>query len=169
MSRAAFNERLLPSTLSLASRDLHTLIRLVWESAEQAEYFHGFVSGYAKAVFALNTAERVTLASQELMENALRYSLMAKGISYELAVSSSEVRVSVGNATIGSRVAMLQGHLQRIQQDREGTYVAELERSVSGQGRRSMLGLVRICHEANMVLNVAVENNHVTVVASCRR
>ena len=104
-----------------------------------------------------------------VVENALRYSLMAKGISYELAASSSEVRVSVGNATISSRVEMLQGHLQRIQRDREGTYIAELERSTSGQGRRSMLGLVRICHEANMVLKVAVENNQVTVVASCRR
>ena len=169
MSRVAPNERLLPSTMSFAARDLHTLIRVVWESAEQAEYFHGFVSGYAKAVFALNTAEKVTLASQELMENALRYSLMAKGISYELAVSSSEVRVSVGNATIGSRLEMLQAQLQRIQQDREGTYLTELERSTSGQGRRSMLGLVRICHEANMVLKVGVESNDVTVTASCRR
>jgi hypothetical protein len=127
------------------------------------------VSGYAKAVFSTGTAERVILASHELLENGLRYSLMMKAIVYELCVTPAEVRVSVQNTTIGSRVAMLRAHLQRIQEDPERTYTTELERSMSGAGRRAMLGLVRICHEGHMTLKASVDGDNVAVTASCRR
>ena len=157
------------SSVTLASRETRTLVRVAWENSENAEYFYGFVSGYAKAVFTMGTAERVILASQELLENALRYSLMMKEIAYELCVTPAEVRVSVQNATISSRIEMLRTHLQRIQEDPERTYTTELERSMSGSGRRAMLGLVRICHEAHMVLRTSVEGSNVTVTASCRR
>ena len=157
------------SLLSLANREARTLVRVSWENSEKADYFYGFVSGYAKAVFSSNTAERVILASQELLENALHYSLMSKEISYELCVTSGDVRISVQNATITSRLEMLRAHLTRIQEDPERTYTTELERSMSGAGRRAMLGLVRICHEANMVLGATVDGGNVTVTASCRR
>ena len=151
------------------SRDVRPLIRVAWENSEDAEYFYGFVSGYAKAVFTMGTAERVILSSQELLENALRYSLMMKEIAYELSVTQTEVRVSVQNATISSRIEMLRAHLHRIQEDPERTYTTELERSMSAAGRRAMLGLVRICHEAHMVVRAAVDGGNVTVTASCRR
>jgi hypothetical protein len=157
------------SLTSLANREARTLVRVAWENSENAEYFYGFVSGYAKAVFTMGAADRVILASQELLENALQYSLMSKEITYELGVTATEVRVSVRNATISSRVEMLRAHLIRIQEDPERTYTTELERSMSGGGRRAMLGLVRICHEANMVLSASVDSGNVTVMASCRR
>src|SRR5450432_2306842 len=91
-------------SVASVERDVRTLVRVAWESSEDAEYFYGFVSGYAKAVFTMGTAERVILASQELLENALRYSLMMKQIAYELCVTQTEVRVSVQNATISSRI-----------------------------------------------------------------
>ncbi len=156
-------------SVSLATRETRTLVRVTWESSENAEYFYGFVSGYAKGVFSAGTAERVILSSQELVENALRYSLMMKEIAYELCVTPTEVHVSVQNTTISSRIEMLRAHLQRIQEDAERTYTTELERSMSGSGRRAMLGLVRICHEAHMVLKTSVESSSVTVTASCRR
>jgi hypothetical protein len=157
------------SLLSLTNREARTLVRVSWENSEQADYFHGFVSGYAKAVFSASTAERVILASQELLENALHYSLMSKEIAFELCVTANEARVSVQNTTISSRIEMLRAHLTRIQEDPERTYTTELERSMSGGGRRAMLGLVRICHEANMVLGASVDGGDVTVTASCRR
>jgi hypothetical protein len=157
------------SSRTLADREARTLVRVAWENSEEAEYFYGFVSGYAKAVFRLGTAERVILASQELLENALRYSLMMKEIVYELSVTPNEVRVLVHNATISSRVEMLRAHLQRIQEDPERTYTTEIERSMSGAGRRAMLGLVRICHEAHMELRASVDGGNVLVIASCRR
>jgi len=156
-------------SVSSVSRDVRTLVRVTWENSEEAEYFYGFVSGYAKAVFTMGTAERVILSSQELLENALRYSLMMKEIAYELSVTQTEVRVSVQNATISSRVEMLRAQLNRIQEDPERTYTTELERSMSATGRRAMLGLVRICHEAHMAVRAAVDGGNVTVTATCRR
>jgi hypothetical protein len=154
---------------ALAHREARTLVRVSWENSEDAEYFHGFVAGYAKAVFTLATADRVTLASHEMLENALRYSLMMKEIVYELSVTANDVRVSVQNATISSRIEMLRAHLLRIQEDPERTYTTELERSMSASGRRAMLGLVRICHEGRMAVKASVDGSNVSVVATCRR
>ncbi len=162
-------ERSLHASLSLAQRETRSLIRVAWESSDEAEYFHGFVAGYAKSIFTGGTTDKVVLASQELVENALKYSLMTKPIVFELCASSHEVRVSVENATVATRAAMLQEQLRRIERDPEGTYTTELERSMVGIGRRSMLGLARIRHEAGMSLSASVVGSDVTVVASARR
>ncbi len=154
---------------SLASRESRTLIHVAWENSEEAAYFYGFVSGYAKAVFRLGIADRVILASHELLENALRYSLMSREITYTLSVTALEVQVSVQNSTISSRIEMLRAQLARISENPERTYTTELERSMSGAGRRAMLGLVRICHEADMELRAAIDTSNVNVTASCRR
>jgi len=165
-------EKTAPRTAPLLSRattDSRTLIHVAWETGEEASYFHGFVAGYAKATFSASTADRVVLASHELVENALRYSLISQSISYDLAVSSSEVRISVENGTTLARADMLRTQLQRIQSDPENTYTTELARSLTGTGRRSMLGLARICHEAHMAVSVSVIGSTLTVVATCRR
>ena len=155
--------------ISLAQREARTLVRVTWENSEEAEYFHGFVTGYAKAVFTLGAADKVILASHELLENALKYSLMMKEITFELSATKTEVCVLLRNTTISSRIEMLRAHLLRIQEDPERTYTTELERSMSGNGRRAMLGLVRICHEGNMILRASVDGSTITVSASCRR
>jgi len=152
-----------------ARREARTLVRVAWGNSEEAGYFHGFVSGYAKAVFTSSTADRVILASQELLENARHYSLMMKEIGYELSVTALEVCVTVQNATIASRLDMLRVHLRRIEQDPERTYTTEIERSMSATGRRAMLGLVRICHEGRMTITALSEGANVAVTASCRR
>ncbi len=162
-------ERPTPNALSLGQRETRSLIRVAWESSDEAEYFHGFVAGYAKSVFTSSTTDKVVLASQELVENALKYSLMTKPIVFELSANTSEVRVSVENATVATRAAMLQEQLRRIERDPEGTYTTELERSMAGVGRRSMLGLARIRYEAGMSLAASVVGSDVTVVASARR
>lgn len=154
---------------SLASRESRTLIHVAWENSEEAEYFYGFVSGYAKAIFRAATAERVILASHELLENALRYSLMSREICYALSVTTVEVQVSVQNSTISSRIEILRAQLARIRENPGHTYTTELERSMNGTGRRAMLGLVRICHEADMELRAAIDTSTVTLTASCRR
>jgi len=120
-------------------------------------------------MFTASIKDKIVLASQELVENALKYCLMTKPIVYELGVSTSEVRVSVENTTVATRAMMLQEQLRRIERDAEGTFAAELERSMTGVGRRSMLGLARVCHEAGMRIAASVAGGDVTVVASSRR
>ncbi|HWZ90375.1 MAG TPA: hypothetical protein VNW92_16040 [Polyangiaceae bacterium] len=154
---------------AVAQRDARSLLRVAWASSESTAYFCRFVSGYANTAFAAVTAGRVTLASRELLENALRYSLMMHEITYELSATRTEVRVSVQNRTISSRVEVLRAQLKRIQEDPQRAYAQELERSKSSTGRRAMLGLVRICHEADMTLRASVDGSSVLLAASCRR
>jgi len=167
--QSGHRERLTPNALSLGQRETRSLIRVAWESSDEAAYFHGFVAGYAKSVFTSSTTDKIVLASQELVENALKYSLMTKPIVFELSANTSEVRVSVENSTVATRASMLQEQLRRIERDPEGTFTTELERSMLGAGRRSMLGLARVRHEANMTLTASVIGNEVTIVASTRR
>jgi hypothetical protein len=94
---------------------------------------------------------------------------MMKEITYELSTTMTDICVVVRNATISSRIEMLRAHLARIQENPERTYTSELERSMSPSGRRAMLGLARICHEANMVLRAAVDGANLSISASCRR
>jgi hypothetical protein len=159
----------LERSAATAHREAGSLLRVAWASSENTAYFCRFVAGYANTAFSAVTADRVTLASRELLDNALRYSLMMHEVTYELSATRTEVHVSVHNATIASRVEVLRAHLERIQEDPQRAYALELERSKSSSGRRAMLGLVRICHEADMTLRASVDGNNVALAASCRR
>jgi hypothetical protein len=65
---------------------------------------------------------------------------------------------------------MLNAQLRRLESAPEQVYSSELERSMGpGSGRRSMLGLARIRHEAEMQIDIDVEDNEVTVRARCKR
>jgi hypothetical protein len=139
------------------------------ELGSSQEYLHNFISTYAAARFAPATAQKVTLASYELIENGLRYSSLAQDVIYELAELGRELEVSVRNAAVRSRLSMLEERVARLDADAAALYEEELRRSVAGGVRRPMLGLARIRHEAQMKLTVEVLGSVVTVRARCPR
>jgi hypothetical protein len=145
------------------------LIQVSWDSSPDLEEFQRFINTYARNRFSNSIAERVTLASNELLDNAVRYGSLAREFSYSLSLEPSRLSVSVHNSTVLTRIEMLTAHLQRLQASAQQVYVAELERSTSGGGRRSMLGLARIRHEAEMPLELALDGLDVTVRAHCPR
>jgi hypothetical protein len=146
------------------------LIHVTWDSSPDLEQFLGFISAYTKRRFSTVLAERITLASTELLDNAVRYGSLARAFTYRLAMEASHVSVSVQNATVRARVDMLNAQLRRLESAPEQVYSSELERSMGpGSGRRSMLGLARIRHEAEMQIDIDVEDNEVTVRARCKR
>lgn len=147
-----------------------TLIRVTWDSSPDPGEFMHFITAYTRGRFSAGLAERVTLASTELLDNALRYGSLARDFSYSLKIDDAKVTVSVQNTTVRTRVDMLTAQLRRVDESPEQVYASELERSLSaGSGRRSMLGLARIRHEAEMRVEVHVNDNEVNVCAYCAR
>jgi hypothetical protein len=146
------------------------LIHVTWDSSPDLEQFLGFITAYTKGRFSTSLAERVTLASTELLDNAVRYGSLARDFTYRLALEGNHVSVSVQNTTVRARIDMLTAQLRRLESAPEQVYSSELERSMGpGSGRRSMLGLARIRHEAEMQIDIEVDNNEVTVRAQCKR
>jgi len=127
------------------------------------------VATYARSRFSQRVADRVALASQELLNNALDYCKVGHEVVFELSVGEDDVEVRVENAAIAERVDMLRKHLARIEQNPEGIFAEEVRRALDGRGARPMLGLSRIRAEAQMEVDVKVELNNVAVTATCRR
>jgi len=146
------------------------LIHVTWDASPDLEQFLGFITAYTKGRFSNSLAERLTLASTELLDNAVRYGSLAREFTYRLALEGTRVSVSVQNATMQARIDMLSAQLRRLESTPERVYASELERSMaSSTGRRSMLGLARIRHEAEMRIELTIESNEVTVRAVCTR
>jgi hypothetical protein len=146
-----------------------TLIQVIWDASPDLEEFLRFIRAYAKGRFSSNLAERIALASNELLDNAVRYGSLARDFSYRLDLDSSLVKVRVHNTTVMARIEMLTSQVRRLASSPEQVYASELERSTSTGGRRSMLGLARIRHEAEMQLDLNLEGLDVSVCASCAR
>ncbi len=156
------------SAASLAPTN--ALIHVTWDASPDLDQFLNFITTYTKGRFSSGLAERVTLASTELLDNAVRYGSLARDFTYRLAVEGAGIAVSVQNTTVRARIDMLTAQLRRLDTAPEQVYSSELERSMSNNGgRRSMLGLARIRHEAEMTIELEVEVNEVTVRAVCKR
>ena len=147
-----------------------SLINVTWDASPDLEQFLAFITAYTKGRFPASLAERVTLASTELLDNAVRYGSLARDFTYRLEVDGARVLVSVQNSTVRARIDMLTGQLRRLEASPEQVYSSEMERSlVPSGGRRSMLGLARIRHEAEMKIDIDVDGAEVTVRACCPR
>ena len=157
-----------PGPFSLGAGE-RPLIAVSWDHSPQLEQFLPFVNSYARGRFSNSIAERVTLATNELLDNALRYGSLAREFSYRLELSSAAIAVTVRNSTVQTRIDMLVAQLKRLETTPDQVYASELERSAMNSGRRSMLGLARVRHEAEMQLELALEGNDVSLRAFCPR
>jgi hypothetical protein len=146
-----------------------TLVCIAWQAGQDPGGFSEFIDAYMRDRFSAGLAERVTLASSELLDNAIRYGSLSREIVYSLDMDDRHIIVSVTNATVRPRLEMLSEQVRRLQTSPERVYLEEFERSVQRSGRRSMLGLARICHEAEMHLELNIQDALVTVTAHHRR
>jgi hypothetical protein len=145
------------------------LIQVSWNASPDLGEFLGFIRAYAKGRFSGSMAERLTLTSNELLDNALRYGSLAREFSYRLELDSAKLTVCVQNRTVPTRIDMLASQLRRLELAPAQVYASELERTSASGGRRSMLGLARIRHEAEMELELQLDDLDVTVRAYCPR
>jgi len=128
-----------------------------------------FVGAYSKYRFQPRTAERIALASYELVENAVSYGSVSGDVVYSLIETERSVEICVENDSSAGRVTNLRAQLERIRLDPEKAFLDEMGRSVSGAGGRANLGLARICHEGQMDIEFEVEGTRVTMRARCLR
>ena len=78
---------------SLGLAHASALIQVTWDQSPELEQFLGFISAYARARFSASLAERVALASTELLDNAVRYGSLARDFSYRLELEEKLVCV----------------------------------------------------------------------------
>lgn len=140
-----------------------------WEISED---IRRFVEAFCRNRFTKFLAERVTLASQELLQNAVDYCSVASEVVYELRHSESRrmVEVRVSNTAVQSRIAVLQKRVLELRDVDPAKAYAMAMRSLAERGGSSsaMLGLARVRNEAGMSIRVKVDGSRVTVIAQGR-
>ncbi len=124
-----------------------------------------FISTYARRRFLIPTAEALSLATRELLENALNYGSVSGQVLLELIETPKVTAVRVTNDTIPARLEMLTKHLQRLWSNPEAVFVEEMKRLAAGSGPKPMLGLARVMHEAGLAIDVYVDKLRISVVA----
>ncbi|HLK39299.1 MAG TPA: hypothetical protein VKU41_21210 [Polyangiaceae bacterium] len=128
------------------------------------EYTHAFVVAYAKRRFLSRTVEPLSVATYELLGNALSYGLVSSQVLLQVHEGQAGVAVRVANDTMQTRIDMLCAQLDRLSKNAESTFVEEMRRSVAGGLGRPALGLARVVHEAKLALEVYIVAPRITVI-----
>lgn len=129
------------------------------------EATHTYLTAYLAERAASGVAQRVCVAAYELLANATNYATLGGDVVLEIVRQAGRLGVRASNDTIPARLTMLRQQLDKIAQNPEEAFLAELKRSVSG---RPMLGLARIAHEVGFVLSLETSGDRVTVTAMPR-
>lgn len=128
------------------------------------EYTHTFVVAYARHRFRNTLVASLSVATYELLGNALNYGSVLADVVFQL-VESPSIAVRVSNETVPVRIDMLRSHLERVSKDPEAAFLEEMRRSMSGGTSKPMLGLARIVHEAKLSLELYVAGTRLTMIA----
>lgn len=129
------------------------------------EYTHAFVMAYARGRFRASLVQPLSVATYELLGNALNYGSVLGEVSYQLNESPGSVAVRVSHETVQVRIDMLCSHLERVNSNPEAAFVEEMGRSVARGSSKPMLGLVRIIYEAKLSLEVYIAGSRLTTIA----
>lgn len=129
------------------------------------EYTHAFVVAYVRRRFLSRVVEPLSVATYELLGNALGYGSVSQEVVLQLFESPTGISVSVTNDTVQTRIEMLTTQLERLSRNPEATFIEEMRRSVGGGVGRPVLGLARIVHESKLSLDVYISGLRVTAIA----
>ena len=142
------------------------LVRLMFTpGSSPLEATHAYLTAYLAERTSPSVAQRVSLAAYELLANATNYAVLGSDVVLEIVQQAGRVGVRASNDTIPARVTMLRQQLDKVAQNPEEAFLAELKRSFSG---RPMLGLARIGHEVGLALSLDATAERVTVTAMPR-
>ena len=129
------------------------------------EYTHSFVVAYASRRFRKGLVQPISVATYELLGNALNYGSALGEVVLQLVESPTSIGVRVSNDTVPVRIDMLRSHLERVGKDPESAFLEEMRRSVSGGASKPMLGLARIVHEAKLSIELYIAGTRLAIVA----
>lgn len=123
-----------------------------------------FVSRYARGRFRNVHADAISLATFELLDNALNFGSISHDVLLELFATSAAIDVAVSNHAAPARISMLSQQLERIRSTSAAAYAAEVKRGSSGDALVK-LGLARVTHDARMALRLSTDDEQITVTA----
>lgn len=138
-------------------------MRLV-PSLQVVDAFRSFVVVYLTRRFSRQLGDKMGTACHELLENAVNHGAPNTDITVELrSTAGGSLEIWVVNECSEERRTTLHERIQQL----VGTNAAELYRMAlrGSLGAKSMLGLVRVRHEAGMTIEVASRGTRVMVVA----
>jgi hypothetical protein len=110
-------------------------------------------------------SDRVALATYELLENAVKYSVSPdSAVRCAVSVVNERVRVQVHNTADLAHIPILEAEMATVQEgDPLDVYIQKMQRSVTQE--QSQLGLARIRYESGAGLSMHVEGRLVTIEA----
>jgi hypothetical protein len=110
-------------------------------------------------------SDRVALATHELLENAVKYSLSPdSAVRCVVALTDEKVRVQVQNTADPDHIPVLEAEMATTQDgDPLEVYIQKMQRSVTQD--QSQLGLARIRYESGAKLSLHIEGQLVTIEA----
>jgi hypothetical protein len=126
-------------------------------------------SFYQRTLRDRDLSGRLAIATHELLENAVKYSLdgvTSLHVQVAPASGARALRVRTRNRAEDRHVAMLRGYLDemRASDDPTAYYQQRMRRAVRGD-ELSQLGLARVRCEAEMQLSCTIEGDTVTIEA----
>ena len=150
--------------------DRDTLIQVRTQATpEVTDPLRELVIVVARTRFTPTIAQRLGLATHELVENAVLYGSLGSELEYALSFEtrSRTVSIQVSNAAVASRANALAATIQHLSSTSPKEAFEASLRATAASGR-AKLGLARIAHEAGMALRSDYASDRVTVTASRR-
>ena len=149
-------------------RETVVLVRWAVEWWEALNDMQDFASSYCARRFSGDLGDRARMASNELLENAVRYAIPGSEVVYEVRELKNGFAICVSNEAVSSRIVWLEKRISELRiAHSEDAYRAAVRRLIEtgDRGIGGGLGLLRVRHEANVELSVTVTGKHVTVMA----
>jgi len=159
-----------PSISPLSGADAGLPLISIGSPADPAllEPTYAYLSAYTSFCLAPRVAERLNVAIYELCANALRYGSPSGEVRFELERDTGGVTLRVSNYAEPAQLERLKKQLAQVQADAGAAFTTEMNRFAGGSQPPPMLGLVRISHEAGLVLKLreSVERVELSVVCA---
>jgi hypothetical protein len=128
---------------------------------------YAYLSSYCFACFSPRVAQSLNVAIYELYANALRYGTSRGEVRLVIRRESGRISLSVQNFAEPSHIERLKAQIGRVTADSGAAFGAEMERFASGSGAPTMLGIVRVAHEAGLPLELRCEGERVEISTRC--
>lgn len=126
-----------------------------------------YLAAYCELCLPPQVNQRLNVAIYELYANALRYGSNAEEVRLELVKTARGVRLSVSNRADKPQRERLAAHLAQVKADPESAFSREMNRFASRSQPPPMVGLVRVAHECQLVIELELDGDRVVLSTLC--
>jgi hypothetical protein len=151
---------------SSASTPETLMLVAVTPNMQTIDALRTFVTVYMTRRISRQVADKIGTTCHELLENAVRYNVSGGEIGFEIKKHTGKfIEIRVTNACTEESRKTLHGRIAEIATGNAARLYQDALRTNLLGGKASMLGLVRIRHEARMTLEAIDERGKVMICA----